>query len=141
MAGVDGAELVRSRAAAELVEWVNVNAPTDAVIAYEFDSLIALYTARRVVPNTYEPIHVWYRSGQLSLVPLVQLFAAAHVDYVAARRDVPQAARTIDSLLDDYPGSLELRFVTAHGVLIFAVDLEALQTAGPAAGIDAAGES
>ncbi len=134
----DGAELVRSRAAAELVEWVNANVLTDAVIAYEFDSLIALYTGRRAVPNTYEPIHVWYRSGEPSVAPLAELFAAAGVDYVAVRRDVPQAARTIDSLLEDYPGSLELRFVTLGGVFIFATDLEAFQTDGTAVGAHAA---
>jgi hypothetical protein len=128
----DGAELARSRASAELAEWVNANAPADAVIAYEFDALIALHTGRRAVPNSYEPIHVWYRSVQPSLAPLIELLTTADVDYMAVRRDIPLAARTVDSLLEQYPGSLDLRFVTRHGVLIFAVDPEALRAAGPA---------
>jgi hypothetical protein len=135
----DGAELAKSRAAAELAEWVNANAPTDAVIAFEFDPLIALYTGRRVVPNNYEPVHVWYRTGEPSLTPLAELFAAVGVDYVAVRRDVPQAARTIDSLLEDYPNSLELRFVTSHGVMIFAADFGAIQSSGPTGPTDVAG--
>jgi hypothetical protein len=123
----DGAELLKSRTAAELVGWVNANTPADAVIAYEFDPLIALYTGRQVVPNNYEPVHVWYRMEPSSLAPLAELFATAGVDYVAVRRDVPQAARTIDSLLQDYPGALELRFVTPGGVLIFATDRDSFR--------------
>ncbi|MGD8869082.1 MAG: hypothetical protein PVI01_15750 [Gemmatimonadales bacterium] len=139
----DGAELMRSRGAAETVEWVITNTPTDAVIAYEFDALVSLYTGRQTVPNYYEPIHVWYDGGTPppSLEPLAQLLVTSGVDYLAGLRDFPQAARTIDSLLEDYPGCLELRFVTRSGVLIFATHLEALRTGATAPPDAAAGGS
>lgn len=135
----DGAALQKSIASAGLIEWVRSNTPKDAVVAFELDPLVSLHTGRRAVPNNYEPVHVWYRSGEPPLEPLAALFVTAGVDYVAVRGDVPQAASTIDSLLEAYPNSLHLQFVDPQGVLIFSADLEAFASHEPNAAADRRG--
>lgn len=137
----DGAELDKSIAGAELIDWVSANTDPSAVIAYEFDPLVALYTGRSAVPNNYEPVHLWYRTREPPVEPLAELLGETRVDYVAVRSDVPLAAGTIDSLLERYPGSLNLRFVTAHGVMIFAAEPEAFLGGSAIAGEDARGGS
>jgi hypothetical protein len=137
----DGAEVDKSIAGAELVDWVNANTDSSAVIAYEFDPLVALYTGRLTVPNNYEPVHLWYRTREPPVEPLAELLGEAGVDYVAVRGNVPLAASTIDSLLERYPGSLNLRFVTPHGVMIFVAEPAAFLGGGVMAGEDARGGS
>ncbi len=137
----DGAELNKSIAGAELIDWVGANTDPSAVIAYEFDPLVALHTGRLAVPNNYEPVHLWYRTREPPIEPLAALLGEAAVDYVAVRGNVPLAASTIDSLLERYPGSLNLRFVTPHGVMIFAAEPQAFLGGDVMAGEDARGGS
>lgn len=124
----DGAEYQKSVASGEVVDWVRRQTPPQAVIAYEFDPLIALYTGRRVVPNNYEPVHIWYRRDEPPLVPLAEMFVDMGVDYVAVRHDVPLAAAPIEALLEEYPGVLRLAHVAPRGAYVFEADLRALQT-------------
>jgi hypothetical protein len=123
----DGGQLIKSAVGQEVVDWVNANTERDAVIAFEFDPLIALHTGRQVVPNNYVPVHSWYSRGDPPADSLARLFAGMGVDYVAVRRHIPAATEPIDRLLGGYPGSLELDYVTPRGVLIFMTDLEALR--------------
>jgi hypothetical protein len=123
----DGGQLVKSAVGQEVIDWVNANTERDAVVAFEFDPLIALHTGRRVVPNNYVPVHSWYSRGDPPTDSLARLFAGMGVDYVAVRRHIPAATEPIDRLLGGYPGSLELDYVTPGGVLIFKTDLEALR--------------
>jgi hypothetical protein len=123
----DGGQLANSAAAEEVIDWVNANAERDAVVAFEFDPLIALHTGRRAVPNNYIPVHAWYSPGDPPIDSLARLFSEMDVDYVAVRRYIPAASEPIDRLLGAYPGSLELDHVTPGGVLIFKTDLEALR--------------
>jgi hypothetical protein len=122
----DGGQLVKSAVGEEVVDWVNENTEQDAVVAFEFDPLIALHTGRRVVPNNYTPVHSWYSRGDPPADSLARLFDEMGVDYVAVRRHIPAATEPIDRLLAEYPGSLELDYVTPGGVLIFKTNLEVL---------------
>lgn len=126
----DGAQLIKSAAGQEAVDWVNEHADPDDVVAFEFDPLIALHTGRHAVPNNYVPVHSWYNRGDPPVDSLARLFAGMGVDYVAVRRYIPAATEPIDRLLGDYPGSLELDYVTPGGVLIFKTNLEALRESG-----------
>ncbi len=123
----DAAQLVKSAAGQEVVDWVNENTEREAVVAFEFDPLIALHTGRRVVPNNFLPVHTWYSRGDPPADSLARLFAEMGVGYVAVRRYIPAATEPIDRLLAGYPGSLVLSHVTPGGVLIFKTDLEALR--------------
>lgn len=134
----DGGQLVKSAVAQELIDWVIANTERDAVVAFEFDPLVALHTGRRAVPNNYVPVHSWYSRGNPPADSLARLFAGLGVDYVAVRRHIPAATEPIDRLLGQYPGSLELAYVTPGGVLIFETDLEALRA--PQRGRDNRGE-
>ncbi len=122
----DGGQLVKSAVGRELIDWVIANTEPGAVVAFEFDPLIALHTGRRVVPNNYVPVHAWYGRGEPPADSLARLFAGMGVDYLAVRRHIPAAVEPIDRLLGRYPGSLELDYVTPGGVLIFKTNLEAL---------------
>jgi hypothetical protein len=125
----DGAELDKSASGRELIEWVRRSTGPDAVVAYELDPLVALHTGRRVVPNNYEPVHLWYRRGASPVEPLARMLRTFGVDYVAVRRDVPLAAAPIDALIQRYPGALRLVYVGARGVLVFETDPAALAAA------------
>lgn len=127
----DDGQLIKSAAGQELVDWVNENAEPQAVVAFEFDPLVALHTGRRVVPNNYAPVHSWYSRGEPPAESLARLFAGMGVDYVAVRRHIPAAVEPIDRLLGHYPGSLELAYVTPGGVLILRTNLEALRGPHP----------
>ncbi len=123
----DGAELNKSASGAEVIDWVLENTDREAVIAYEFDPLIALHTGRRVVPNNYEPVHIWYRREAPPIEPLARLFSEMGVAFVAVRHDVPLAAAPIDALVERYPDALRLTYVTSRGVFIFETDLEVFE--------------
>ncbi len=123
----DGAQLQKSFQSRELIQWASDHAEPAAVIAFEFEPLVALYTGRTVVPNNYEPVHPWYQREPMAVEPLVQLLRDMKVDYLAVRGDVSAAAAPIDALIDLYPGSLSLIYVTGSGVLIFQADLGALE--------------
>lgn len=129
----EAALLAKSAVSQEVVDWVEANTAPDAVIAYEFEPLIALHTGRRAVPNNYEPVHVWYRATETPLEPLARLLREMSVDVLAVRADVPAAAAPIDALMGRYPGSLELVNVTPNGALIFRTRLGALAADAPAA--------
>ncbi len=122
----DGGQLVKSAVGQELIDWVVENTEPDAVVAFEFDPLIALHTGRQVVPNNYLPVHSWYSRGDPPADSLARLFAGMGVDYVAVRRHIRAATEPIDRLLAGYPGCLELDYVTPGGVLIFKTDPQAL---------------
>lgn len=123
----DGSELDKSASGAEVIDWVAKNTGPDAVIAYEFDPLIALHTGRKVVPNNYDPVHVWYRTAPPPVEPLARMFSEMGVGYVAVRLNVPLAAAPIDALVERYPDVLNLTFVTKRGAAIFETDLEVLR--------------
>ena len=122
----DGAELNKSALAAELIDWVDANTGPEAVVAYEFDPMLALHSGRTTVPNNYEPLHPWYNSGRPPVESLVRLFRDMRVEYVAVRRDAAAAVVPIDVLMGRYPGGLRLVHVTPGGVLVLKTDLEAL---------------
>ncbi len=122
----DGAEFDKSASGIEVIEWVLNHTDGDAVIAYEFDPMIALYTGRRAVPNNYEPVHLWYRREAPPVEPLARLLQTMGVDFLAVRRNVPLAAAPIDALIERYPQALRLTFVTGRGAFIFATNLPAL---------------
>ncbi len=124
----DGAELARSASAAEVIAWVRGQPDRRAIVAYEFDSMLALYTGHRTVPNNYEPVHIWYGGAEPSPEPLARLFRDMAVDYVAVQGDSPLAARQIDALIARYPESLRLAHVAPGGALIFAADRTALES-------------
>jgi hypothetical protein len=124
----DGAELDKSAAGAEVIDWVSKNTGPHAVVAYEFDPLIALHTGRKVVPNNYEPVHIWYRTASPPVEPLARMFSEMGVGYVAVRLNVPLAAAPIDALVERYPDVLNLSFVTQRGAAIFETDLEVLRS-------------
>lgn len=126
----DGGQLIKSAAGQELIDWVGESTEGDAVVAFEFDPLIALHTGRRAVPNNYLPVHAWYSRGDPPAESLARLFAGMEVDYVAVRRHVPAATEPIDRLLGAYPGSLELDYVTPGGVLVFKAHLQVLWESG-----------
>ncbi len=119
----DGAELDRSAASAEVIAWVQRSTDEDDIVAYEFDPLIALHTARRAVPNNYEPVHLWYGRSQPAAEPLALLLRDMGVDYLAVRANVPLAAAPVDALIERYPESLSLEHVTERGAFIFATNL------------------
>lgn len=121
----DGAELDKSASSAELVDWVLENTDPETVIAYDLDALVALHTGRKVVPNNYEPVHIWYRREPSPPESLARLYRDMEVDYVAVRSS-PLAAAPIDALMEHRPGSLSMTFVTRGGVLILETNLEAL---------------
>jgi hypothetical protein len=123
----DGAELDKSAAGSEVIDWVLKNTEPEAVIAYEFDPLIALHTGRRVVPNNYEPVHIWYRKEEPPIEPLARMIGELGVDYVAVRGNVPLAAAPVEALVERYPQSLRLTFVGPLGNYIFATDLAQLR--------------
>lgn len=123
----DGAELQKSAVGAEVIAWVRENTDQRAVVAYEFDPLIALHAGRHAVPNNYQPVHVWYRRGTPAVEHLAELLHDMGVQYLAVRRDIPMAAAPIDALIARFPGSLELIYVTSAGALIFRADLDALE--------------
>jgi hypothetical protein len=118
----DGAELQKSAVAAELVNWVAANTAPEAVVAFEFDPLLALYSGRPTVPNNYEPLHPWYQSSELELDELASLLVELGVDYVAVRSDIPAVAAPIDALMGRYPGWLEVVYVTPRRVVVLQVD-------------------
>ncbi len=122
----DGAEFDKSASGMEVIEWTLNHTDSAAVIAYEFDPMIALYTGRRTVPNNYEPVHLWYRREPPPVEPLAELLKTMGVDFLAVRQNVPLAARPIEALIERYPKALRLVFVTARGAFIFATDLSAL---------------
>ncbi|NIR46553.1 MAG: hypothetical protein GWN99_19085 [Gemmatimonadetes bacterium] len=124
----DGAELEKSAVAAELVAWVEDNVRPEAVVAFEFDPLLALYSGRRTAPNNYEPLHPWYQSREPGVDELASLLVDLGVDYVAVRRDVAVAAAPIDALMGRHPGWLGIVHVTPRGVVVLRVTEEA----GPA---------
>ncbi len=124
----DGAELDKSASGAEVIDWVRKNTGRHAVVAYEFDPLIALHTGRKVVPNNYEPVHIWYRPEASPVEPLAHMLSDMGVGYVAVRLNVPLAAAPIDALVERYPDFLNLIFVTSRGAAIFETDLEVLRT-------------
>jgi hypothetical protein len=123
----DGAQYAKSAPGAEVVDWVVANTEPDAVVAFEFDPLVALHTGRPVIPNNYVPVHSWYGRGDPPDGSLARLFAELGARYVAVRRYIPAATGPIDRLMGDYPGGLELLHVTPGGVLIFETDLEVLR--------------
>ncbi len=123
----DGAELQKSAVGAEVIAWVRENTDPRAVVAYEFDPLIALHAGRRAVPNNYQPVHVWYRRGTPAVEHLAELLHDMGVQYLAVRRNIPMAAAPIDALIGRYPESLHLTHITPGGVLIFRTDLGALE--------------
>lgn len=122
----DGAEFDKSASGIEVIDWVLNHTDSTAVIAYEFDPMIALYTGRRTVPNNYEPVHLWYRREPPPVEPLARLLQTAGVDFLAVRRDVPLAAAPVEALIERYPEALKLTFVTGRGAFIFATNLAAL---------------
>ncbi len=122
----DGAQLQKSAAGAELIEWVRTTVPTNAVIAYEFDPLIALHTGRIAVPNNTEAFHPWYRTTQPDVEPLVRLLREMNVEYLAVRRYIPAAVEPIGRLIGRYPDALHLVHVTPGGVLVFRTQPAAL---------------
>ncbi len=122
----DGAEFDKSASGIEVIEWVLNHTDSTAVIAYEFDPMIALYTGRRTVPNNYEPVHLWYRREPPPVEPLARLLKTTGVDFLAVRRNVPLAAAPVDALIERYPEALRLTFVTGRGAFIFATNLAAL---------------
>lgn len=122
----DGAELDKSASSIEVIEWTLNHTDSAAVIAYEFDPMIALYTGRRTVPNNYEPVHLWYRREPPPVEPLAELLQTMGVDFLAVRKNVPLAARPIETLIERYPEALRLTYVTGGGAFIFATNLSAL---------------
>jgi hypothetical protein len=123
----DGAELDKSASGAEVIDWVLKNTGPHAVIAYEFDPLIALHTGRKVVPNNYEPVHIWYRTEAPPVEPLARMFSEMGVGYVAVRLNVPLAAAPVDALVERHPDVLNLTYVTGRGAAIFELDLDVLR--------------
>ena len=123
----DGSELDKSASGAEVIDWVLKSTGPHTVVAYEFDPLIALHTGRKVVPNNYEPVHIWYRTAAPPVEPLARMFSEMGVGYVAVRLNVPLAAAPIDALVERYPGILNLTFVTKRGAAIFETDLDVLR--------------
>jgi hypothetical protein len=119
----DGAELQKSIQSREVIDWVMDNAEPEAIIAFEFDPLLGVYTERTAVPNNYEPVHPWYRRQVPPVEPLARLLRESGVSYLAVRRGVQAATAPIDALLARYPESLDLIYVTRGGVLIFRTDL------------------
>lgn len=122
----DGAEYDKSASGIEVIDWVLNHTDSTAVIAYEFDPMIALYTGRRTVPNNYEPVHLWYRREPPPVEPLARMLKTTGVDFLAVRRNVPLAAAPVDALIERYPEALRLTFVTGRGAFIFATNLAAL---------------
>jgi hypothetical protein len=122
----DGSQMLKSAVGGEVIEWVRGNTDRDAVVAFEFDPLIALHTGRYAVPNNYEAVHPGDRRGAPPVEPLARLLRETGVDYLAVRRDIPAAAQPIDALLGRYPESLTLQYVTPMGALIFEADPAAL---------------
>jgi len=123
----DGAELQKSAVSAEVVAWVRENTDPGAVVGFEFDPLIALHSGRRAVPNSYQPVHVWYRRSTPVVERLAELLHEMDVQYLAVRGDVPMAAAPIDALIARYPDSLQLIHVTSSGALIFRTNLDVLE--------------
>ncbi len=134
----DGAEFDKSASGIEVIEWVLNHTDGAAVIAYEFDPMIALYTGRRAVPNNYEPVHLWYRREAPPVEPLARLLQTMGVDFLAVRRNVPLAAAPIDALIERYPQALQLTFVTGRGAFIFATNLPALSASPSPPSVEAA---
>ncbi len=130
----DGAQLQKSTVSEEVIAWVNAHTDPGAVVAFEFEPMLALYTGRLTVPNNYEPAHFRYRRGSPPVEPLAQLLRETRADFVAVRRDVVAAAGPIDALVGRYPGSLKLVHVTPSGALIFETNLKALAGRRPARG-------
>lgn len=122
----DGAELQKSEQSLEVIDWVMEVMEPEAVIAFELDPLLGLYTGRTTVPNNYEPVHSWYRRGTAPVEPLARLLREMGVKYLAVRQGVQAAAAPIDALLARYPTSLDLVYVTRSGVLVFRADPAAL---------------
>jgi hypothetical protein len=122
----DYAQLRKSTVGAEVIDWVKRRTDPHAVIAYEFDALIALHTRRSAVPNNVESVHVWYRRRATPVGSLARLLREMGVDYLAVRGDIPAAAEPVDALLGRYPASLKLLAVTPGGALIFETALGAL---------------
>lgn len=120
------AQLGVSRVAGQIIHWVERNTSRDAVVAFEFDPLLALYTGRRAVPNSYSPIHAWYGLRPASVERTARMFRELGVDYVAVRRDVRAASEPIDRLMGRYPGALRLVFVSPDGGMVFETDHQAL---------------
>jgi hypothetical protein len=118
-----------THASREVIDWIDAHTDSTSVVAYEFDSMLALYTGRRAVPNGYRPVHVWYRRSLPDVEASARLLDEMGVNYVAVRRDVPEASRPIDGLLGRYPGSLRLEYASPGGALIFRTDLDALRRA------------
>lgn len=139
----DGAELEKSAVGAEVIAWVRENTDPGAVVAFEFDPLIALHSGRRAVPNSYQPVHVWYRRSMPTVERLAELLHEMDVQYLVVRRDVPMAAAPIDALIARYPESLHLIHVTSAGALIFRANLDVLEREleSPEVGAASAGAS
>jgi hypothetical protein len=123
----DGAELQKSAVGAEVIAWVRENTDPGAVVAFEFDPLIALHSGRRAVPNNCQPVHVWYRRNVPAVERLAELLQQMDVQYLAVRRNVPMAAAPIDALMARYPESLQLIYITSAEALIFRTNLDALK--------------
>jgi hypothetical protein len=124
----DGAQLHKSAVSAEVIDWVLANTDSSTVIAFEFDALIALHTGRPAVPNSNDPVHIWYRRTDAPAAATARLLSEMNVTYLAVRRDVPAAVAPIETLMEVYPGSLELIHVTPGAALILEANLDALKT-------------
>lgn len=118
-----------TRTSEDVIDWVRAHTEPDAVVAYELDPLLALYTGRRAVPNSYSPVHPWYRAGPSDAAASARLLQEMGVDYVAVRRSVPAASEPIDRMVGSYPGVLHLVYVSPRGALIFRTDRAALDRA------------
>lgn len=104
----DGSALERSAASAEVVRWAMEDAPAPgAVIAYELEPLLALYTGRTTVPNNYEAVHPWYQSEPGEPAWVRRLLLELDVHYVAVGRGNRIVGAPLDALLKAYPGGLE----------------------------------
>lgn len=123
----DGAQLVKSAAGEEVIDWVIDNTEPDDVVAFEFDPLVALHTGRTVAPNNYQPVHIWYSRGESPVEELARLFREMGVRYVAVRRYVAAASGPLNELMGRYPGGLELIHITPGGVLVLETHRAALE--------------
>ena len=127
----DGAQLQKSAVGQEVISWLDANTPRDAVLAYEFEPMLALHTGRPSVPNNSEPLHVWYQSEPATVESLARLLDELEVNYLAVRRDVRAAVEPLDRLMGRHPGVLELVHITPRGALIFRIRTEVLSRADP----------
>ncbi len=119
-----------ARVGREVIDWVDDHTPSDAVVAFEFDSMLGFHTGRRAVPNSYTPVHPWYRRAPAPVDSLARLLATMGVHVVAVRPDIPEAARPIDRLMAAYPDVLETVHITGTGAMIFRVHPDRLPPVG-----------